>query len=203
MLDGLTKKQQLILLGLAGLILAGLLVMIWRQSIGQASDDVIVIEQPKYQQRDILAKDIFIHITGAVKQAGVYQLKSGDRLVDAINLANGTSNLADLTTVNLAEKLKDGQKIDIPSKKITMPKLIQTQQSQVPTNQGSFVGGKININSASAKELCQIPGIGQSTAQRIIDYRQTKGSFTKLEDIKKVKRIGKSIFSKIKNKIII
>ncbi len=187
MLNNLTKEQQLIILGLVLVIVTGLIVMGYRHFIPDKSDE-IVIEEP---QQAIGKPQIIIHISGAVKREGVYRLNAGDRVVDALNLAGGVSANAELSSINLAEKVKDGQKIIIPLKIINLKA------------NGNASSGKISINRANEKELCKVSGIGASTAKKIIAYRSKNGPFSRIEDIMKVKRIGKGKFGKIKDEIII
>ena len=100
----------------------------------------------------------------------------------------------------MAQVLKDGQQVRVPEK--------QAGSSALPANTGKAssavktkADGPININTASAEELDALPGIGPAMAKRIIEYRETEGAFTAIEDIKKVKGIGEAKFEKMKDKI--
>ena len=185
--NNLTKEQQLIILGLVLVIIAGLAVMGYRKFIPDKSDEILITEP----QQAIDKPQIIIHISGGVKREGVFKLNAGDRIVDAINFAGGVTANAELSSVNLAEKVKDGQKIIIPLKIMNLKA------------NGSASSGKISINRASAKELSKVSGIGTSTAKSIVEYRSKNGPFSRIEDIMKVKRIGKSKFKKIKDEISI
>lgn len=129
---------------------------------------------------------IFIDIDGAVNNPTVIELPVKSRIDDAIKAAGGLREDADLTNVNRAELLSDGQKIYIPSK---------SEDLKDNTNKNT---GKININTATSDELKSIRGIGEVTAQNIILYRAEKGKFKSIEDIKKVDGIGDKTFEKLK-----
>ncbi|MBU0671821.1 MAG: helix-hairpin-helix domain-containing protein [Candidatus Margulisbacteria bacterium] len=200
MLLELTREQQLILLGLVLVIVSGLGVMAFRHFAADPANEIL-IEAPEPQQNipQLDTSKIIVHITGAVKHEGVYKLKLGDRLIDALALAGGATALADLSAINLAEKVKDGQKVNIPVKQITVERVSGHQN--IGRSEGT--SGKISINAASEKDLCKVQGIGPTTAKKIIEYRSTNGPFPKIEDVMKVKSIGKSKFGKIKDQICI
>ena len=158
---------------------------------------------------------IFVHIDGYVNNPGVYQIKENERINVLIEKAGGLKNGYSIKNINLAAKLSDGDKVYIPS--IEEEKSLGNQNNNnVSTigkdkNNGNNLNNnvsitknnKININTANVSELKQITGIGESTANKIIDYRQNVGKFKKIEDIKEVKGIGESKFESLKNKITI
>lgn len=142
---------------------------------------------------------LLVHIEGAVKNPGVYKLKHGDRIINAIEVAGGNKVNANLAILNLAEKVKDGQKITVPE----IVKL-RMKRSAISSTSGSYASAKtglVSINSATQKELETLKGVGPSTAKRIVQYRNENGAFSKLEDLVKVKRIGKKSFEKLKSRI--
>lgn len=160
-----------------------------------------------------IKETIVIHITGEVKNEGVIYLEKGARLVDAIKEAGGETKEADLSQVNLAYELQDGQKIYIPNKNEKISQYIigingETIDSN-GTNTGnestssSKEGAKVNINTATQNELDGLPGIGPALAQRIIDFREENGNFKSIEDIQNVKGIGDSKFDDIKDTIVV
>lgn len=159
---------------------------------------------------------IFVHIDGYVNNPGVYQIKENERTNVLIEKAGGLKNGYSIKNINLAAKLSDGDKVYIPS--IEEEKTLGNQNNNISvntvgkhTNNGNnsnnnvniTKNNKININTANVSELKQITGIGESTANKIIDYRQNVGKFKKIEDIKEVKGIGDSKFESLKNKITI
>ena len=159
---------------------------------------------------------IFVHIDGYVNNPGVYQIKENERINILIDKAGGLKNGYSIKNINLAAKLSDGDKVYIPS--IEEEKTLGNQNNNISvntvgkhTNNGNnsnnnvniTKNNKININTANVSELKQITGIGESTANKIIDYRENVGKFKKIEDIKEVKGIGDSKFESLKNKITI
>lgn len=154
---------------------------------------------------------IIVHIAGEILNPGVISLDEGARIIDAINKAGGITNEADLSKVNLAYILEDAQKIYIPNvneKEIIenmSSEIVKSGSTQENSNTGEKLknGEKININTATQKELKKLTGIGESIALRIINYRKENGKFNTIEDIKNVSGIGESKFNKIKNDIIV
>ena len=130
---------------------------------------------------------IVVHITGEVNYPGVVVLKEGARVVDAIEAGGGETDKADLSSLNLAYMLSDGEKIYVPNKEET------SQESQ----------GREYINTAKQEELTQITGVGESTAKKIIEYRTQNGKFKSIEDIKNIPAIGDSKFNAMKEEITV
>ena len=161
---------------------------------------------------------VFVDIKGAVNNPGVYELDTGSRVIDAIILAGDLREDADTSIINLSKELKDGMFIIvytkeeistykdkiIPSK--TIIKEIENKIICPDTSNDSCISdndkqaGLININTASIEELTTLPGIGESKAKKIIEYRE-ETPFETIEDIKNVSGIGDSAFDKIKNNI--
>jgi len=135
---------------------------------------------------------IYVDVTGEVIHPGVFQLPPNSRVIDAIKAAGGQGKFADLTTINLARIIKDGEQIYVDRK---------FPGSSGIRNSGSRSNSIININRASAKELESLPGIGPVLAARIIEYRKSNGPFTSVDDLKKVPGVGGSKLAKFKEKI--
>lgn len=155
---------------------------------------------------------IYIHIIGEVNNQGVIILEKGQRIIDAIEKAGGITKKADLSKVNLAYVLSDGQKVRIPSVDDKENVEYVTQNSGNNTlieggNQGAsninLGGGKVNINTATQTELETLTGIGPSLAARIIEYRGQNGKFKKVEELRNVKRIGQSKYDGIKEEVVV
>ncbi len=146
-----------------------------------------------------------VHVAGAVKKPGVVTLDGQARVVEALDAAGGTKKNADLTQVNLARVVKDGEQI-------VVPEIADDAGTNAPqTAQGTAGGGtgtaagpaagagqKININSASAAELENLPGIGPVTAAAIVAYREEKGPFASVDALTEVSGIGEATLEKIK-----
>jgi competence protein ComEA len=148
--------------------------------------------KPKTLQKQAL----YVQISGAVDREGVYKVTSGDRIFDVLDLA-GVKQGADMSYINLAEGLIDGQRIEIPYKSV---KSKDNAEKDVASDRKQ---SRININSADAVELDALPGIGATTAKRIIEYREIKGRFSSIEGLKKVQGITEKKFDKLKDQISI
>ena len=153
---------------------------------------------------------IIIYITGEIQKEGVYELEENSRVLDAIEIAGGLKENANIEDINLAQILEDESKIYIPNKNNENIKNdnqnnidnISKNTTETIKKEGTIIKSeKININTASQTELETLPGIGPSTALKIVNYRKEKGKFKNIEDIKNVSGIGESKFSKIKDLI--
>lgn len=157
------------------------------------------------------SEKVIVHVTGAVNNEGIVELKEGERVSDAIEKAGGKRQDADLSKINLAYVLEDGQKIYVP--KIGEISDENNKKEYVVTGYGENMivdgnneeggEGKVNINTANQTELETLPGIGTTTASKIIDYRNKNGKFKNIEDIQNVKGIGNSKFENIKENICV
>lgn len=147
--------------------------------------------------------EIAVHVTGEVKNQGLIYVKQGARVADAIEKAGGETSEADLSQINLAYILEDGQKIYIPNKNEKISQYITKNNGNNENNNTDKEDKKVNINTASQSELDELPGIGPSTAQKIIEYREENGNFEKIEDVQNVKGIGDAKFEEIKDKITV
>lgn len=143
---------------------------------------------------------IRIHIVGAVAKPGVYTLPAESRLVDVVAIAGGLTAEADPERVNLADFVKDGQQIYIPRQGTPPP---PSPTPLVAQNAASAKSGPLNINTATAKELETLPGIGEVYAERIVAYRATHGPFEAPEEIMLVQGIGPARYEQIKELIVV
>ncbi|MEG1432568.1 ComEA family DNA-binding protein [Eubacterium sp.] len=134
---------------------------------------------------------VLVHVAGAVNNPGVYTLDGGSRVIDAVDAAGGLSPEADGDALNLAAVVEDAAKITIPT--------IHTGEEEGGGSISS--SGLVNINTADKTTLMTLSGIGEVLAQNIIDYRTKNGSFTNLEELKNVNRIGDKLFEQIKDGI--
>lgn len=151
-------------------------------------------------------KDIKVYISGEVKSPGVVSIENNDRLIDAVDKLGGLTSNADLNRVNLALKIEDGNHYIIPKigEEINIDYVNTTQNINNNSSNSlevSNTNSKVNINTASESELDSLPGIGEVTAKKIIDYRNENGKFSTIEDIKNVKGIGDNKFDDIKDSI--
>lgn len=145
-------------------------------------------------------KEITVYINGEVKNPGVYKIKNDGRIEELVKMSGGFTESADRFKLNLAKKLRDEDYIYV-DKIVEGQANAVSNSTQSSAGTSSAQGGKININSASKEELKTIPGIGDVTAQKIIEYREKNGNFSTVEDLKKIDRIGEKTLDKIKDKI--
>ncbi len=138
----------------------------------------------------------FVHICGAVERPGVYELLEGSRVFQAVELAGGFLPEADESGLNLAALISDGMKILVLTRE-------EAETASAQEGEGAGKQGKVNINTASEKELMTLKGIGESRAKDIIAYREKHGRFSKIEDIMQVPGIKDGAFQKIKDDITV
>lgn len=143
------------------------------------------------------ASSICVYVSGCVANPGVYTLSESDRVADAVTAAGGPLPEAELDLINLARKLVDGEQVHIPSAEDASVGYLAAANDSA----ASPVVSKVNINTAGVEELMALDGIGESTANKIIDDRTTNGPFATIDDIKRVSGIGDKKFEAIKDDI--
>lgn len=149
---------------------------------------------------------IAVYICGAVKHPGVYSLPDGQRICDAIDAAGGFKKSAARSAINLAKVLSDGEQVVVPTKKQAAS--YKDNNIGNAENGGDVAGtkagaaGLVNINTASREELMSLPGIGESKADAVIEYRLSN-SFKSIMDIKNVTGIKDGVFNQIKDLITV
>jgi len=177
------QKRALLILGVLTIAFSSLLVV--RGNTHEVIAPPIVAVQ-------IAAPEIFVDVTGAVNKAGVYSLSANSRVIDAIKAAGDSAPGADLSTINLARVLSDGEQIYVDSTVVNSAgvRVSKTVRS-----------GPININRATLAQFDSLDGIGPVIAMRIVQYRKVNGPFITIEDLQKVSGIGAAKFATIKSKI--
>ena len=206
----LSKKQLLICIGIGGIIVFVIGYYIYSNTSSNSYEQLeeISVEQTTETVQNVenTEEEIVVHIAGQIKNPGIVRTTEGARVADIIDKAGGLTELADISNVNLAYIIEDGQKITIPSKTDeTNKEYISSENgegiigldSQETTTQNKI----ININKATKEELQQLQGIGESTATKIIEYRNQNGDFKQIEDLKNVPGIGDAKFEAIKGNI--
>lgn len=146
---------------------------------------------------------VYVDIGGAVKHPMLAELPTGSRVEDAIEAAGGLRKNADMTEVNRAQILTDGEKIYIPEEGETVAGGSSGISSASGADMVGISSGRININTADVTLLQQLTGVGPVTAQKIVDYREQNGQFSSIEDLKNVSGIGDKTFEKMKDDITI
>ena len=138
------------------------------------------------------ATEVYVHVAGAVRRPGLYALPSGGRVADAIEVAGGATQRADLDLLNLAAPLADGMKIEVPTRSATPA---TAPAPAVPT---SAAPPAVSLNSADVQELETIPGVGPVTASAIVAHRDEAGPFTSIEQLMDVSGIGPATLESIR-----
>ena len=177
------QKIALSIIASAVLALSVLIVLRGNTQINAAPEIIpVTIAEP----------EIFVDVTGAVNNPGVYTLTGRSRVIDAIKAAGDSAPGADLSTINLARVLNDGEQIYVDST------VVNSSGQRVSKKVSS---GPININRATLRQLDALDGIGPVIAGRIIEYRKKNGSFLTIDDLQKVSGIGAAKFAQIKSKV--
>lgn len=195
---GFNLKEQYIIgiLVTALLLLGGLTV--YNSTQGKNPLPIAQEEQSKKSSYS----SVVVHVSGEVNKPGVYHLKSGQRVIDAIEKAGGATGQGDLDKINLAALLEDGQKVLVPSRQVVTQADQRSKKQAFPSSIKTSPA-LVNINTADEKELDSLPGIGPALAERIIQYREEHGTFTAVEDLEKVSGIGEKKFLKLKELVTV
>ncbi len=192
-------------------------------------EDNLVKEEDNKEIEDV--SNVYVDIKGAIKNPGVYEIEKDKRVIDVINKAGGLSDNANTSFVNLAKKVEDSMVVIIYTEeeiekakkdeityvidnKCVCPKINndacldknikkEDNTKKEEESDNNTISDKININTASLLDLQTLPGIGESKAKAIIEYRDNEGSFSSIEDIKNVSGIGDSLYEKIKEYITV
>jgi competence protein ComEA len=143
------------------------------------------------------AKLLVIDVAGAVRRPGLYRLRSGSRIDDAIAAAGGATGKAQLDTVNLAAPVADGEQVVVPGRGATA-----SGAAASPPAGGSSPSAPLDLNSATLEQLEGLPGIGPVTAQKILDYRQQHGAFHSVDELQGVPGIGPAHMAQLKGLVI-
>lgn len=212
--DYFTKKEQIVILIIAFIIILTIGFKMVYPNIGSSKKQVLSLkthddeelivkhrEVDENKNKDKIEDDesdiIMIHISGQVYRPGIVELEYGKRLIDAIELAGGLTEEANIDSINLAKKLSDEEKIYIP--KIGEESDLSLNIDLMDENNKS---NKVNINTCTIDELKTLPGIGDVIAGRIIEYRQSNG-FKNIEDLMNVSGIGNKKFEDLKDLVTV
>lgn len=157
-----------------------------------------LVEKEDALQKETKEQFIYVYVCGQIQAPGVYTIPEGSRVCDLFAKAGGFTKGAATDYWNQARLLKDGEMIYVPSKEEVKDRTFESGGiSEAKANTTK----KVNINTASKEELLTIPGVGEAKASAILAYRQEHGSFSSLEELKKVDGIKDGVFSKMKDHI--
>lgn len=190
-----------------GLLAAALLVaaLVAIMALGVFSSPGITVEaaeedsasvDEEIQQEQAAPATVYVHVAGAVKSPGLYAMKEGSRLQEAIESAGGFAEDAQEESVNLARAVTDGEQIVVARKG-------ENPVAPTATASEGEVPGKVNLNTADAAALTTLDGVGEATAAKIIAYREENGPFKRIEDIKNVSGIGDKKYEAMKDSITV
>src|SRR5215208_12311 len=137
---------------------------------------------------------LFVHVAGAVRHPGVYRLRAGARVSDAVRRAGGARRRADLGAVNLAAELQDGRQVLVP---------LRVPGGGAATAVGAVTvpGVPLDLNTATVEQLDELDGIGPATAQQIVEYREAHGGFGSVEELDQVPGIGETRLAALRDKV--
>lgn len=158
-----------------------------------AAEQLIAVEEPAEDAAD--SEVLLVHVAGAVREPGVYELKAGSRVADALRQAGGARARAWLDSINLAAQLVDGQQVVVPTRPAAVSAgggAIGSDLAGTPatTPAGPPSSGPISLSTATARELEQLPGVGPVTAEKIVAHREQHGPFRAVEELTAISGVG-------------
>ena len=192
------SRQQLVVYAAAALAIA----LIGARYLKQESDSAPAVARPTGVKvaRGGAGGKAYVHVTGAVRRPGVYRLPSWARLDAAIRRAGGATPRADVQGVNMAAKVADGQQVIVPFRLPGgAPAAGGTAAGSAAA--GAAPAGPISLNTATVEQLDQLEGIGPTTAQKILAWRQEHGGFSSVDDLRQISGIGPKRFESLKEKV--
>lgn len=146
--------------------------------------------EPMQVSRSRSRAELVVHVVGAVRRPGLYRLREGARVADAVARAGGARTVADLAALNLAAPLVDGTQVLVPRRVATAMPANGSGGTTATSGESSPPAGKVSLSSATAEQLDALPGVGPVTAQKILDYRAEHGPFGSVDDLDAVPGIG-------------
>jgi competence protein ComEA len=174
----------------------------WEKSETASANEQNVIETEGKTNISEPIERILVDVKGAVTSPGVYEVNSGERVIDVINKAGGLLESADKNQINFAQRVADEMVLYIPAtgEQRQSPLAASVEGTSSPV---SADGNKVNLNTASETDLQTLPGIGPAKATAIIEYREGNGPFKKIEDLMEISGIGDKTFEKLKESIVV
>jgi competence protein ComEA len=139
-----------------------------------------------------------VHVAGAVRSPGVYQLRDGERIQDAVRRAGGPRRGADLNAINLAAKVADGQQVVVPRRGAAGAAPVGGATAGEP---GAPPQAPVSLNTATAEQLDTLDGVGPATAQKILDYRTEHGGFGSVEELDQIPGIGEKRLAALRERV--
>lgn len=191
-LPSLSRRR---LLALAAVAAAGIVLLLHHHA-GSGTGAAVQPVRPVRVSSPAAAKRVVVDVVGAVRKPGLYRLSEGSRIADAVALAGGATDRAQLAFVNLAAPLADGEQVVVPGRGAT------GAATAPPSAAGGSPTAPLDLNTATAEQLDALPGIGPATAQKILDYRQAHGPFHAVDELDAVPGIGPGRIAQLKGLVI-
>ena len=193
-------------------LLTGLAVLVagvvgWSQRGG--AEPVPATPPPIRMQEERRAEQVLVHVAGEVRRPGVYRLKDGMRIDDAVRLAGGPTRRADLGAVNLAAKIEDGRQVLVPRRARTGGAAragaagTGAGAGGAPDAAGAGGGAPLNLNTATLEQLDTLDGVGPATAQKILDFREERGGFGSVEELGEIPGIGEKRLAALREAVTV
>lgn len=191
------------------IVLMGIISLIF-SSCNFPKEETVIVEQPEEKLNKLETEEdsvkeefwIWVDVSGAVNTPGVYRLKRGSRVFEAIQEAGGFQENADTAGINQASVLSDGEKLQIYTIEEAQQMELSSEKFSI-SQDNTDAKGKININTADLSELQEIPGVGEKKAQSIMEYRELNGNFQSIEQLQEVQGIKGKTFDKVKDYITV
>ena len=178
---------------LAVLVLGGWYLSRGGPAQGAAPPAAIRVEE----DRGGASGKVVVHVAGAVREPGVYRMPAGSRVDDAVGRAGGATSRADLSQVNLAAKVEDGRQVLVPKRLSAAAAAAATAGGTVP----AAPAVPLNLNTATLEQLDELDGIGPTTAQQILDYREAQGGFGSVDELNQVPGIGEKRLASLREQV--
>ncbi len=180
------------------IVLAAAGVIVWLLRRPEPRPVEVVMTPSAGEPRE---RSLKVYVSGEVVAPGVYALRGGDRVEDALAAAGGMTDQADRGRINLALRVQDQQQINVPAVAPGKAGAAQIQGDRVSRSVAPSDTAKVNLNTATAAELDALPGIGPVTIQKILGYREQTGNFTSIDELKSAKIVSNAQFEQIKDLI--
>lgn len=183
-------RQQLTVLAIVAIVIGG--AYAYSSYAPKPAGSIKEVSVKKRSQTVRQRQDLIVHVAGAVVNPGVYKVRDGGRVIDAIESAGGERGDADLDQLNLAAPLVDGLRILVPAKGTAANAVEAAEEVD-----------SVHLNTAGPEELQELPGVGEVIAERIIETRKKLGRFKAIEDLQEIEGIGPKKFSRLKDSLVL
>ena len=153
----------------------------------------------------VAESSLVISVVGKVRSPGLVTVPSGSRVADALRAAGGALDGTDVSALNLARKLADGEQlyVGVPLPPGAQPGVVSPGSAGSGTDPSSAPMGKLDLNTATAEQLDGLPGVGEVTAKRILEWRTQHGTFTSVEQLQEVEGIGATRLSRLRDQVMV